>query len=185
MSTVKRLELWSVEAYLEHERKTPTKHEYVGGILHAMGGASDSHNRVAVNLVARLYEPSRANGCQVYVSDMKVRTLDDRFYYPDVMVVCGDDPETYYKTQPCLLVEILSPSTASIDRREKLNAYLALPSLLTYLLVNPEARRVEGYLRTSQGWQVQVWEDEGEVPVACLETSLTLSDIYAGLEPTN
>ena len=180
---VKRLELPSAEAYLELERHSPIKHEYVGGILHAMGGASDNHNRVAVNLVARLYEPSRASGCQVYVNDMKVY-VDERFYYPDVMVVCAEDSDPYFKTRSCFIAETLSPSTASIDRREKLDAYLSLPSLLTYLLTNPEKRRVEGYSRTAQGWQVQVWEDEGEVPIACLETSLTLSDVYAGLDVT-
>ncbi len=183
MSTVKRLELLSAEAYLELERHSPVKHEYVGGILHAMGGASDSHNRVAVNLVARLYEPSRASGCQVYVNDMKVY-VDERFYYPDVMVVCAEDPDPYFKTQPCFIAEILSPSTASIYRCEKLDVYLTLPSLLTYLLIDPEKRRVEGYSRTAQGWQVQVWEDGGEVPIACLEISLTLSDVYAGLNVT-
>ena len=183
MSTVKRLELLSAEAYLELERHSPVKHEYVGGILHATGGASDSHNRVAVNLVARLYEPSRASGCQVYVNDMKVY-VDERFYYPDVMVVCAEDPDPYFKTRPCFIAEILSPSTASIDRREKLDAYLTLPGLLTYLLIDPEKRRVEGYSRTAQGWQVQVWEDEGEVPIAPLEISLTLSDVYAGLNVT-
>ncbi len=183
MSTVKRLERLSVEAYLELERHSPIKHEYVGGILHAMGGSSDSHNRVAVNLIARLYEPSRASGCQVYVNDMKVY-VNERFYYPDVMVVCAEDPDPYYKTQPCFIAEILSPSTASIARREKLDAYLTLPSLLTYLLIDTEKRRIEGYSRTAQGWQVQVWEDEGEVPVARLGAFLELSDIYAGLNPT-
>ena len=183
MSTAKRLELLSVEAYLELERHSSVKHEYVGGILHAVGGTSDSHNRVAVNLVARLYEPSRAKSCQVYVNDMKVY-VDEQFYYPDVMVVCGDDPDPYYKTRPCFIAEILSPSTASIDRREKLDAYLSLPSLLTYLLIDIEKRRVEGYTRVLRGWQVQVWEGEGEAPVACLGASLNLSDIYAGLNAT-
>ena len=183
MSTVRRLELLSVEAYLELERHSPVRHEYVHGFLHAMGGASDSHNRVAVNLVARLYEPSRAKSCQVYVNDMKVY-VDERFHYPDVMVICGDDPDPYYKTRPCFIAEILSPSTASIDGREKLDAYLSLPSLLTYLLIDTGKRHVEGYTRAPQGWQVQVWEGEGEAPVACLGASLNLSDIYAGVNPT-
>lgn len=71
------------------------------------------------------------------------RTRIGNAYYPDVMVAAGPAPDPRYETDPALMVEVLSPSTSSIDRREKAVAYAAAPSLRLLLLVDPNERRIE------------------------------------------
>lgn len=145
-----------------------------------MVGASDKHNRIVINLVAHLYAASERAGCQLYASAMKLRTADEVFYYPDLMAVCEHDEGDYFKTKPSLTVEILSHSTAAVDGREKLEAYLALPSLQAYLLIDTETRGVTGYYRTEEGWLERRWGAEGSVDFSPLGT-LSIDNIYRGV----
>lgn len=86
------------------------------------------------------------------MSDMKLRIRDEAVYYPDVMVVCGEGPpHPYYEEAPCAVVEVLSPATEALDRREKRAMYLSLDSLQVYLLVDPERRRFTAYRLTPEG----------------------------------
>ena len=117
---------------------------------------------------------------------MKLRVPDDAFYYPDVMVVRDPDEagdEALYQSAPCLVVEVTSPSTESIDRREKLLSYRKLPSLKVYLIVDQQEMRVERHWHDEAGqwWQAEAVGQEGIVPIPCPETVLTLPQIYEGL----
>jgi Uma2 family endonuclease len=176
--------LLRIEEYLELERDSPVRHEYVGGRTYAMTGASRSHNRISLNIASRLLAASRGGSCRVYQSDMKVLTPDELAYYPDVMVACGEEPEDEYtETAPCLIVEVLSPTTAAIDQREKLLAYRNIRSLGAYLVVSQERRHVECHFRGDDGvWRQTDLLEEGKLPVPCPDgASLTLDDIYEGL----
>ena len=181
MSTARVFDFISADEYLEGEKNASIKHEYVRGRVFALAGASDDHNRVAGNIFALLWGAANRQGCRIYISDMKVRIPDGRFYYPDVMAVCQEDVNNYYKENPCLIVEVLSRSTKGTDRREKAEAYFTLPSLTAYLMVDSQTQHIEGYVRTPEGWKAQTWGEADEVEFGCLETSLTFSDIYAGL----
>ncbi|MFM6398803.1 Uma2 family endonuclease, partial [Planktothrix sp.] len=79
------LPLLTVEDYLNAEAKSPTRHEYVGGYLFAMAGASEEHNIIVVNISSLLRPHLRGSSCRVFVSDMKVKVQDDIFYYPDLL----------------------------------------------------------------------------------------------------
>jgi len=139
--------------------------------------------RITLNLAARLLAASRGGPCRVFSSDMKV-ALDPRlFYYPDVMVVCDPtDVEPYFKSRPCLLVEVLSPATEIIDRREKLYGYRRLPSLEAYVLVDQVERRVELYRRDEAGdWRYEIVEGQGAVALPCVPLTMPLDEIYEGL----
>jgi Uma2 family endonuclease len=182
MRALKLLETISPEEYLEGEKVSPVKHEYVDGRVFALAGASDAHNRVAGNVFAQLWDAAAQRECRIYMSDMKVRALGSRFYYPDVMAVCDvSDGDPYIKEKPCLIVEVLSCSTAATDRREKVDAYLSLPTLYSYVLVDSQMKKVEAFTRTPEGWREQHWQGRGEVPFACLGTTLSLDAIYRGL----
>jgi Uma2 family endonuclease len=115
------------EEYLALERESPLRHELLEGIPYAMAGAGLDHNLIVTNLVALLKPLARAKGCRVYSETVKLKLSEDTFYYPDVMVVCGPKAHPLYETAPCLVVEVLSPSTEAQDRREKLARYLRLP----------------------------------------------------------
>lgn len=167
----------SVEDYLAGEKDAPVKHEYVHGEVFALAGASDVHNIIAGNIHTVFNLAARRKGCRAYMSDMKVR-VGESFYYPDVMFVCDDGPDAYYKDKPCVIAEVLSPSTLRTDTNEKRYAYLELPSLALYLLVDSRRRFVWGLYHTKTGWVERVFADGEVVPVPCAEVELTMQDIY-------
>ena len=167
----------SAEDYLEGEKDAAVKHEYVRGEVFALAGASDMHNTIAGNIHTVFNLAARRTDCRAYMSDMKVR-IGEIFYYPDVMFVCDDTPDPYYKDKPCVLVEVLSPSTLRTDTNEKRYNYLELPSLKLYLLVDSRRRFVWGYYRSKTGWLERVFAEGERVPVPCADVELTVADIY-------
>ncbi len=124
----KALELLDAEAYLAMEERSPVRHELLEGVPYAMAGATEAHNLIVGNLFYGLRPHARAKGCRLFVSDMKLKVASRTFYYPDLMVVCAEDPHPLYKERPCLVIEVLSEGTEAIDRREKLWRYRELPS---------------------------------------------------------
>ncbi len=172
----------SVEDYLEMEKTATVRHEYVAGEVYAMVGVSRRHSRIAGNVFRLLAVAAAGGPCRVHQSDMKLH-IDDVFYYPDVMVACGSEPENpYYEDDPCLVVEVVSPSTESTDRREKLAVYKRIPGLKAYLIVDQDRMRVERHFRDEEGvWLRADLIDEGRFSVPRPEMSLTLAEIYEGL----
>lgn len=187
---VRSVETISTEEYLEGELSSQVRHEYVGGQVYAMAGGSSRHNRVAGNIYVHFWQLAQGKPCRVYQEGMKLHIGVDAgsdaeklFYYPDVMVVCNKpEPDPYYETEPCILVEVLSPATAAIDLREKRLQYSRLPSLQTYLIVDPESYFVRHFWRNAEGaWQHQDLAGDGEIPLPCLDAMLTLPQVYRGV----
>lgn len=177
----------SAEEYLCGESLAEVRHEYVGGQVFAMAGAGENHNRVAGNFFFHLRSATRGKPCGVFVSDMKVHVEEnDAYYYPDVMLTCAyDDRNTHYKVAPCLIIEVLSPTTETIDRREKLAAYRTLSSLRYYILAEQDQRRVEVFrLSTGDEWRHDLFLDEGMIEIDCgaVRTILTLENIYEDVQ---
>lgn len=170
--------------YLAAENDGQIRHEYVAGQIFAMSGASDRHGRIAANLSFHARAAARGGPCSVISSDMKVRVADQSiYYYPDLVVACdpNDNADQYFKDRPCLVAEVLSPSTESIDRREKLLVYRGIPCLRYYLMADSRRRHVTVSMRdANNAWQ-QMELGEGEtLALDCAELSfkLTLDDIY-------
>ena len=169
----------SVDDYLVGELASQVRHEYVDGELYAMVGASDRHGLITVNLASLLSQrlPDR---CQVFASDMKVRIqVAERevFYYPDVLVSCDlRDREPYYRQYPCLVIEVLSPHTARLDRFEKFMFYRDLDSLEEYLLVSQDYRQVEVFRRAEQ-WD-RIRYTKGEIPLRSVDLAIPIDEIY-------
>lgn len=176
--------LISVEEYLALEEESDVRHEYVGGAIHAPVGATRRHNRIAENIYASyLLAASRGDPCRVYVESVKLRA-GDAIYYPDVMVACGpenDDP--LVEDAPSVVVEVASPGTESIGRREKMLAYRRIPTVEVYLIAAQDERRVERHWRDETGaWlHGEAVGERGRVPVLPLGTELPLAEVYAGL----
>lgn len=173
----------TVDEYLGLEEASSVKHDYVGGEIYAHAGASRRHNSVAGNLFARLWAAARGGPCRVFGSDMRLRVADDVFYYPDIQVVCEpDDDDERFTSRPCLVVEVFSPTTEAVDRREKPLNYRRLASLKAYLMVYQDSMRVARWWRDDQGawWQAEV-QGEGRVPVPCPQIELALQEIYEGV----
>lgn len=171
----------SVAEYLDGEPLSDIRHEYVDGEIYAMAGAGEAHNLIAGNVFSKLRNLVRGGPCRVFISDMKLHVATwNAFYYPDVMVICDPgDVQSLYKQNPSLVVEVLSPSTESIDRREKMLAYRTLPSLREYLLIAQDRRHVELYRRAADdSWMLTTLAEAGTVPLDCVQASLTLDEVY-------
>lgn len=172
--------------YLEREQKSPVKYEYLDGETYAMSGATRRHNLIAGNFLGRAWHGSaKRQGCQVFGSDMKVYVeTHNSFYYPDLSVCCDpDDRNELFLNRPCFIVEVTSPSTAGIDRREKRASYTSIESLREYVIVDQDRMRVELYRREEGGWRGYLLDQPNDaVESSCLGLRLTLSEIYEGVE---
>jgi Uma2 family endonuclease len=170
----------SYAEYLAYEYGSETKHEFVNGQAYGMAGASENHNLLVGSLFSAIWNHLRGKPCRVFSSDMKltIANADHATYYPDVMVVCDrTDNDAYVKQKPCLLIEVLSPSTALLDRREKLFNYQKLESLQEYVLVSQSEVKVDLYRRDSEGWLVQSLS-VGDLYLQSIDLAIALSDIY-------
>ena len=171
----------TVDEYLELEKHSEVRHEYVDGELLAMAGEKKRHNEIALNIATTLLSIARAKGCRVFMEGVKVRTKDTKYRYPDVVVTCESNADEYVVLEPCALFEVLSESTEETDTSSKLEEYLKLPSLQRYVMLRQNERSAIVYKRGPDGWQVEFLESNGEISIPCLETSLKLEQVYAGL----
>ena len=178
------IEPLSLDEYLNYERLSAVRHEYVVGELYAFAGASRRHNRIVTNFVIDLGLVARGGPCAVYSSDVKLKATEQIIYYPDVMVVCDpEDVDELIVARPCLIVEVASPSTEMIDRREKLFVYRQIESLEHYLIVEQDQRKVFHHSRGAGGdWTRVELRDEGSLRLTCPETELSLDQIYEGID---
>jgi Uma2 family endonuclease len=172
----------SVEDYLEGEKISPVKYEFVYGEVYAMAGTSDNHNRIVNEIVARLVFHLRDSRCEPFSGKIKVRVSPNVYYYPDVLVSCEESPENpYFRNEPILIVEVLSPSTQVIDRREKLLFYQQMPSVQEYAVIEQEKMHVEIHRRQPDGrWITYYFNQnaEEEVEFQSVELTMTLGEIY-------
>lgn len=169
----------TLEEYLEFEERSPIRHEYVAGEVFAMSGATTRHNLITSNLLRSLHAAAKKRGCRVFFIDVKLRAGPDRIYYPDLLVACGRAADVELIVDaPTLVVEVTSPSTRATDRREKLDAYLKLPSLQCYLVVEQRRRQVIAYTRDGGEWRKDELLGTGEIPVPAVGVTLTLDEIY-------
>jgi Uma2 family endonuclease len=145
------------EDFLAGERAGGLRREWVGGFVYAMVGGTERHDTMVEALRDVLGAGARQAGCRRFTGNRLVRT-PSAAYYPDLLIVCGKAADDYYETDASLIVEVRSPTTADVDRREKAVAYATLPGLGHYLLVDPYYRRIEVGVRSSEGWR---WETFG------------------------
>jgi len=181
MSVSRKPELLDVREYLEAEKDSPVRHEYIEGQIYAMAGASDRHNRLAGNFYSHLDSHLGDGPCEVFISDMKVWISDSVFYYPDVVVACdGPGADPYYRKQPRLIIEVSSPGAERIDRSEKLRAYKQIKSLKEYVIVSQESVRIEVFCRgRGDRWNWQVFTKlEEELRFELVGLTMTVADVY-------
>jgi Uma2 family endonuclease len=193
---------YTPEEYLELEEKASYKSEYFDGQIYPMGdfegdtpeamaGAKPAHNAIRENLSGELHIHFKKNkGCRSYSSDQRVFIPSTELYsYPDLVVVCGkpefSDSQTSSLTNPVLIVEVLSQSTANYDRGEKFELYRAIPTFREYLLVDSRRIWVELWRKSEQGIWSLMFESKSLESVVHLETiqaDLLVADLYSNTE---
>jgi Uma2 family endonuclease len=187
MTAAKALNLISEQNYLASELKSQVKHEYLGGVVYAMAGARNRHNRIAVSILGALFGRLRGKPCQPCDSDTKIRVRmprHTRYYYPDVSVVCEPNPEIdSFEDKPRVIFEVLSKATRRIDEGEKKDAYLTIPSLAAYVLVEQSTPTVVVFRRTEQEFAAELYEgSDTAIPLPEIGVDLPLTEIYQGMK---
>lgn len=179
----------SEQEYLSAEEGSSVRHEYVDGYVFAMSGATEAHNVICGNVFSFLHAHLLGAPCRAFMNDMKVRIEEAQtFYYPDIMITCEPyDAKSVSKSNPVVLIEVLSPSTAQIDRREKLIAYQKIASLKEYVILHQDRQRFDLYRRTPDGvWESFVFAPGQNLVLESLpggHVLLPMSTIYQGCDP--
>ncbi len=177
------------EDYFLIEEQAEYKSEYERGKIINMSGASLSHERICRTLTSLLFHGLSESDCEVFPSNLKIEVLDkQKYYYPDVSVVCGEvelvENRDDIITNPILIVEVLSRSSLCRDRVEKREAYMNLPSLKDYIIIDQYRPYVEIYhLQSPKTWLLTIYDQMEEcLYLPILDVKLTMEQIYLGVE---
>ncbi len=178
-------EKWTESQYLVFERESDLKHEFMDGEVYVMSGASRPHNVIVGNIIAAIHPQLRRQPCEVYPSDMKVRSpVTGSYFYPDITVACDsievDPTDGDILLNPIVVIEVLSSSTEGYDRGKKFLRYRELESLQEYVLISQDAPHIECFRREADGgWHFQdAMDDETEVDLISIDCTLRLADVY-------
>ena len=188
MTALRQPDFLSIEDYLAGEEVSEVKHEYLGGVVHAMAGGTNRHNSIAGNVFALLHSSLTRKPCRPFNSDTKVRIRyrdHTRFYYPDAMVVCRPNPEAdHFQDEPVVIVEVLSDSTRRADLVEKRDAYFTLPSMKVLVFVEPDAPEALVYRATPEGGFAMECHCgiDAVVPLPEIDAALPLAGVYDRVE---
>ena len=169
--------------FLAWEADQQERHEFVGGETFAMAGAEDKHVTVALNFALALRNHLTSSRCRTYISDMRLNVASlGSYFYPDVMVTCSanDLASPMTKSEPKLIIEVLSPGTAAYDRGLKFSHYRRLPTLQEYVLVDIYARTVDAYRLGTDGlWVLHPFAAGEAVLLASVGLEVTAAQMFA------
>lgn len=175
---------YTFREYVRLEEAARLKHEYFDGAIYAMAGGTPEHAAIASNIIAMLTNELRGSGCRVHSADLRVRIQASGLVtYPDVTVICGpfegDAEDSSTATNPALIVEVLSPSTATYDRGEKLAHYKRIESLRAVVLVAYDSLHLEIHQRGEDGAWTSSTTGPGETgAVTALSCAFIVDEVY-------
>lgn len=171
------------DEYLRIEGDSLVKHEYLDGVVWAMGGGTDEHAALAANVIRLLGNQLLGKPCRVYTGDLRIRVrATGHTTYPDASVICdrvtfdAADPKRTTALNPRVLVEVTSPSTEKYDRGEKLDQYKKIATLREVVLISHHERLVEVWRKVGTRWSHHEFRDVAQLTsIGC---SLPLADVY-------
>ena len=180
---------FTAAAYLAWEVDQIERHDFVDGEVYAMSGGEDRNATVALNIAMALRQHLRGSKCSVYLTDVRLHVrARDNYFYPDVMVTCSeaDHASRLSKSDPVLIVEVLSKSTEAYDRGEKFANYRAIEALSEYVMIDINARRVDLYRKGAEGlWVLHPIEMKAvgaRISLASVDLSMDAATLFADLE---
>ena len=192
LAKLKTAAVFTPEDYLTFERESDSRHEFLDGEIYAMAGESLSHSRVCINLGGEVRAKLKGKPCEALSPNMKVRTSNaSLFSYPDLTIVCGEprfhDVKKDVLTNPKVVFEVLSPSTADYDRTTKFQRHrMGNETLTDYILVSQDKCFVEHFRKSANGdWLYQSYAAlEDDLKIATIDCELSLREIYDRVELT-
>jgi len=180
---------YTIEEYLELEKESDLKHEYYRGEIFAMSGPKVQHNIIAGNIFGDLKNKLKGSRCRPFSSDQRIHIPSNTlFTYPDISVVCGEintlNNDKWNILNPCVLIEILSPSTRSYDRGETFWFYRAIQTLKEYVIVDSENIQLEIFRVNERGhWELEEYTNtRDKLFIKTIDVYIELTEIYEGTE---
>ncbi len=172
----------SPQEYLEWEKTQELRYEYIDGEVFAMTGGTKPHSRIAFNLGSELDNFLAEKGCEFYISDVKVQVSEaGPYHYPDVVVTCDerDKGRIDMIRHPCLIVEVLSPSTEAFDRGKKFTRYRQSSTLKEYVLIASDEIAVECFRRNDKGlWVLHTYGEGDTLNLESVGISISVEKLY-------
>ena len=170
------------EEYFDWEEQQLERHELIDGEVYAMTGGTVNHSQIAVKFISLLDNHLSGSGCKTLNSDCRVSIVGStKYVYPDLSVTCDDRDKTtaQYITYPCLIIEVLSPSTEAYDRGNKFKMYRQNPSLQEYVLVSTDAVEIELF-RKSDGdkWKIINYQAGDIIELESVNLTVPIEQIY-------
>ena len=176
------------QEYFAWEEKQLEKHEYIEGEVYAISCGGVNHGRIAIRFTTMFDSHLEGSSCITGNSDIKVKIVKANNYtYPDVSVTCDDRDKTttQYITYPCLIVEVLSPSTEAYDRGGKFRLYRNNPLLQDYLLVSSTSIEIDLYHKNDNGeWIISNYQEGDMIELKSINLTFAIAQIYRGLTLT-
>lgn len=177
---------YSFDEYVELEESSPIKHEFLDGNVWATAGGSPRHAAISNRIGRLIGQALEGRPCEVFSSDLRVRVAETGLAtYPDLSVVCNaldldpEDRKGHTVVNPTVLVEVLSPSTETYDRGEKLSHYKRIDSLREVVLVAHDEQRIDLWRRTTDGWTLLTAHAGQRVVLRSLhDIELAVDDVY-------
>ena len=175
--------IFSSADYLAWEPTQAERHEYIDGEVFAMAGAEDRHVTVTMNLAFALRQHLSGSPCRTYMSDMRLHVAAaNSYFYPDVLVTCSalDLASSMVKTEPKLIAEVLSPSTAAYDRGLKFSHYRRIASLEEYVVIDLDTRSTDCFRKRDDGlWVLHPFARGEAVSLASVALELSAAQLFA------
>ncbi len=170
------------EEYFAWEEQQLERHEYINGEVYAMSGGTINHGDIAGNFLSLLKAHMRGSGCKTLNSDCRVSIVGaTQYVYPDISVTCDDRDKTTSQciTYPCLIVEVLSPTTEAYDRGKKFKMYRRNPSLQEYVLVSVDTIEIELFRKTeTDDWRIINYQTGDTVELKSVNLTCQIEQIY-------
>lgn len=185
---------YTVDEYIAHEIATDSRFDYIDGEIFAMTGGTEQHSLIISNCIITLGQNIRGKDCRIYSSDMRVQISKSKFVYPDFSIVCGEsifaDENRTMLTNPLVVAEVLSKSSADYDRGTKGDFYRSLPSVQAYLLLDQYRHYAQLYTRygeknDSSTWLLRDFHGlNAMIPLDIIDAQIALSDLYRDVQLT-
>ena len=180
---------YTLEEYFALEDASDARFEYWDGDLVCMSGGSRAHGTIGSNVHFALAAGLRGGKCRAYTGDIAIYTPAlPPYRYPDASAACGELEFRHINghdalVNPVVVVEVLSPSTATLDEGPKFAAYKAISTLRDYLLVSQDEPRVTHYARLEGGsWERRdVTDLDASLGLQSVGCAIRLRDIYDGV----
>jgi Uma2 family endonuclease len=184
---VNTLNLISIEDYLAAELETPIKHEFVDGRVYPLLDFTNRHNVIAGNLLGALHARLRGGPDRTFGSQTRIRIRSGnqtRVYYPDCSVIRRQNSQDdYFQDEPVVVFEVIAPTTRRADEVEKKEAYLTIPSLSVYVLVEQQCALVVVFRRAEMDFDAEVYEGlNAVIPLPEIEAELALAHVFADVD---